>query len=68
MDWQLAIAGFLVAGSAFYLLRVMSRSWKAGKGSWGSGCGCKTDQLPAKDSFIPVQEISIRKRIGEPGA
>jgi hypothetical protein len=68
MDLQLIIAGFLVAGSVLYLIRVMSRSWRAGKGNCGGGCGCKTDQRSSKDSFIPVQELGIRNRNGEPAS
>jgi len=68
MDLQLTIAGLLVAGSVLYLIRVMSRSWRADKGNCGGGCGCKTAQVPRQDSLIPSHEIVMRKRVGEPGA
>ena len=68
MDLQLTIVGLLVAGSVLYLIRVMSRPWRPGKGNCGGGCGCKTAQAPKTDSFIPSHEIVMRKRVGEPGA
>ncbi len=67
MDLQLTIAVVLVAGSALYLVRVLCRSWMAGKSGCGGGCSCKKTQIPRTEALIPSQEIVLRKRIGEPG-
>jgi hypothetical protein len=66
MEPQLIAVLALVAVATAYLLRRSIRTWAGTKkGGCGGGCGCaRAAQVadPAKDLFIPSDQLTVRKR------
>ncbi len=70
MNWQLFIAGLIVAGATGYLARQTWRSWSGRKkAGCGGGC-CGSQQSSAttdgQANLIPAEQISVRRRSSDP--
>jgi hypothetical protein len=62
MEWQwyLTYAVILVAGG--YIGLRGWRAWRGSKGSCSGGCGCTSAEPKAPSTFVPSEDLVIRKR------
>jgi hypothetical protein len=65
LDWQILIVGVLVALAVIYLGRQTLRTWLGKATGCGSGCGkCSSTTSPESktDTWIPIEQITVRRR------
>jgi hypothetical protein len=64
LDWQLALTLATVSCSAAYLIGLGWRTWKNRGCSGSCGCSKKKPSTPTGGTFIPADQLVVRRRQG----
>jgi hypothetical protein len=62
MWWQWLVVLLCVALAAAYVVRAAWRTWRPKPGGCGGGCGCAAQAAPPKETLIPSDQLTLRRR------
>jgi hypothetical protein len=58
VDWQLTLTVLVIASAGSYLCW---RAWRASRKGCGGGCGCHKTPATREPTFIPAEQLMLRR-------